>query len=218
MTSKLKSQEEEAALRKWLLEGPDIVIADEAHQIKNGKSQIGSLLAQVKTGSKIALTGSPLSNHLEEYWAMMNWIHPGFLGTLKDFTWSFILPIKDGLYRDSTSEQRKLSQARLLKLKTLLDDKLLRRDLSAIQDVLPPKTEFIVNVPLAPLQRRLYEKLIEIEIWKSQSEKGLFMWINILHYICNHPFTLMVPLFKLGLAHVEIYSDSRPKPERTSRW
>jgi len=186
-------------LRKWLLTGPDIVIADEAHEIKNDKSLIGKLLAQVKTGSRIAMTGSPLSNHLEEYWAMMNWIHPNFLGSLRQFTSIYITPIKDGLYRESSRGERTVSQARLLKLKTVLNDKLLRRDLSVIEADLPKKTEFIVHVPLSPLQRQLYEKLIEEQVWERQGEKGLFKWINILRYICNHPFTLMVCyLFVLG--------------------
>jgi len=179
-------------LRKWLLEGPDIVIADEAHEIKNDKSLIGKLLAEVKTGSRIAMTGSPLSNHLEEYWAMMNWIHPGFLGSLRKFTSEYITPIKDGLYRDSSLGQRTTSQNRLLILKGVLNDKLLRRDLSVIEADLPKKIEFIVHVPLSPLQRQLYEKLIEERVWERQGEKGLFKWINILRYICNHPFTLMV--------------------------
>ena len=57
-------------------QSPDIVIADEAHgEIKNEKSMIGKLLAGVKTTSRIALTVSPLSNHLQEYyWAMIDWI------------------------------------------------------------------------------------------------------------------------------------------------
>jgi SNF2 family DNA or RNA helicase len=197
----VRSEEDAVVLNKWLLEGPDIVIADEAHEIKNEKSMIGKLLAGVKTTSRIALTGSPLSNHLQEYWAMMDWIHPGFLGSLRGFTMNYITPIKDGLYRDSLAEERKFSQKRLLALKTLLDGKLLRRDLSVIEADLPKKTEFIVHVPLSPLQRQLYEKLIEEEVWERQGEKGLFKWINILRYICNHPLTLFVcPV--LGLSDV----------------
>jgi hypothetical protein len=199
LTSKTMSQGQADAMTKWLLEGPDIIIADEAHEIKNDKTQIGKLLAQVKTGSRIALTGSPLSNHLQEYWAMMNWIHPGFLGTLTHFTTTYITPIKDGLYRESNARERKFSQTRLLTLKTVLDDKLLRRDLSVIEADLPPKTEFVINVALAPLQRQLYDKLIEEKVWEGQGEKSLFKWINILLYICNHPLTLMVRVFYLVL-------------------
>jgi SNF2 family DNA or RNA helicase len=181
----------EKDLETWLLDpGPDLVVADEAHAITKETSKITKLLNQVKTGSRIATTGSPLSNHLEEYWAMMNWIHPGFLGTLRQFTGQYILPIKDGLYADSDREQRRTSQSRLLKLKRVLDDKLHRMDLSAIQADLPSKTEFVIYVPLTPLQRKLYEALVNGEQWKSY--RNLFKWVNILRLICNHPYTLMV--------------------------
>lgn len=180
-------------MKTWLRDpGPDLVIADEAHEIKNDKSVIGKLLTQIKTGSRIATTGSPLSNHLKEYWAMMHWIHPGFLGTLQAFTGQYITPIKDGLYADSTPEERKFSQRRLVMLKRLLDDKIHRRDLTAIQTDLPPKTEFVVYVPLTLLQRQLYEGLINDSKWDENNLRHLFKWINILRLICNHPITLKV--------------------------
>jgi SNF2 family DNA or RNA helicase len=95
--------------RKWLLNpGPDIIVADEAHLIKNPKAKISGLFSQIKTGSRIATTGSPLSNHLEEYFWMMEWINPNFLGSLPKFTAQYITPIKNGLYQDSTAPQRKV--------------------------------------------------------------------------------------------------------------
>lgn len=197
-------------LNMWLRDpGPDLVIADEAHEIKNEKSQIGYLLSLMKTGSRIATTGSPLSNHLKEYWAMMNWIHPGFLGSLGGFTAEYIAPIKDGLYADSGQEDRKTSQKRLVMLKRLLDDKIHRLDLTAIQSDLPPKTEFVVYVPLTPLQRRLYEALVKESKWNENNQRYLFKWINILRLICNHPITLKVISSNLSYSYLEIYHRSR---------
>lgn len=167
-------------------------MADEAHQIKNSKSNIGRLLGKIQTGSRVATTGSPLSNHLQEYWAMMNWIHPGFLGTLQEFSAQYIKPIKEGLYADSSYLQRRESQKCLVKLKTVLDDKLHRRDLKVIEADLPPKTEFVIYVPLTQLQRRLYEGLLNKSVWDKTSYKNTFTWINILRLICNHPVTLIV--------------------------
>jgi SNF2 family DNA or RNA helicase len=109
LTAKNTEPEAIEQRRKWLLDpGPDIVIADEAHVIKNPKAQIGELVSQFRTGSRIATTGSPLSNHLEEYFYMMEWINPTFLGSLRDFTTQYITPIKNGLYQDSTAYQRKV--------------------------------------------------------------------------------------------------------------
>jgi|SRR5579862_1123842 len=189
--SKQRTEEHKEKVRKWLLKpGPDLVIADEAHEIKNEKSQIAELLHRIDTGSRIATTGSPLSNHLEEYWAMMNWIHPGFLGKLSKFSQSYIVPIKSGLYADSDRFERQISQRRLYQLKQVLDGKIHRKDLTCIETDLPPKTEFIVYTPLTPMQRQLYEAMINSGMWKVQN--NLFKWINILRLICNHPHTLFV--------------------------
>lgn len=164
--------------------------------IKNEKSQIGGLLKQIRTGSRIATTGSPLSNNLKEYWAMMNWIHQGFLGTLKGFTGNYIEPIRGGLYAESTDAERKESQKRLLKLKGVLKGKIHRMDISVIQSDLPCKTEFIIHVPLSPLQRKLYEGLLNCGF---EGHHQLFKWINILRLVCNHPYILLVQFPVLSL-------------------
>ena len=130
---------------------------------------------------------------------MMHWIHPGFLGTLRAFTSQYITPIQDGLYRDSQHWERRESQRRLVKLKALLKDKIQRRDLTVIQADLPQKTEFVIYTPLTPLQRQLYEALINESGWNMENRRNLFKLINILRLICNHPFTLKVgaPLYNI---------------------
>lgn len=63
--------------RQLLIEkGPTLVICDEAHKLKNHKSGISNILKTIKTSSRIGLTGSPLQNNLEEYWAMVDWVCP----------------------------------------------------------------------------------------------------------------------------------------------
>ena len=185
------TNEQRKELEEWLLDpGADLVVADEAHEIKNKKSKITGLLMRIKTGTRIATTGSPLSNNLKEYWAMMNWIHTGFLGTLRHFTADYIDPIKAGLYGDSTSGDRRVSQRRLVGLKALLSGKIHRCDISVIQTDLPDKAEFVVHVPLTPLQKTLYQGLLKnVDV---EAHGTLFKWINILRLICNHPYALKV--------------------------
>jgi DNA repair and recombination RAD54-like protein len=122
---------------------------------------------------------------------MMNWIHPGFLSSIKSFTLSYIEPIERGLFSDSGAGDRKHSQKVLLRLKGVLDGKILRRDITAIEADLPSKTEFVIYVSLSPLQRQLYEALVKYAGWKREGN-SLFKWINILRLICNHPYTLHV--------------------------
>ena len=68
-----------------LLESPNLVVADEAHEIKNQKSSISQAIVRIQCKSRIALTGSPLSNHLGEYFSLIDWIAPGYLGTRDEF-------------------------------------------------------------------------------------------------------------------------------------
>jgi SNF2 family DNA or RNA helicase len=75
------SQEQHEKVRTELLEMPNIIIADEAHKMKNAKAEITTAAMQFKSASRIALTGSPLANNIEEYHTMIDWVCPNYLGT-----------------------------------------------------------------------------------------------------------------------------------------
>lgn len=67
-----------------LLQGPNIVVADEAHMLKNTEAAVSKAALKFRTKSRIALTGSPLANKLEEYYAMINFVAPGKFFPLVD--------------------------------------------------------------------------------------------------------------------------------------
>lgn len=110
-------------IRQCLLEGPTIVIADEAHKFKNKKSSIGTLMEKIKTKSRIALTGSPLANNLLDYYAMLDWISPGYLGSEEEFKAHYKEPIEAGFYLDSTEGEQRRSLKKLKALKADIDPK-----------------------------------------------------------------------------------------------
>ena len=89
--------------------------------MKNKVSQLSVLLNTIKTPSRIALTGSPLQNNLAEYWSMVNFAVPNFLGNLKEFGNRYINPIENGRFIDSTDEDRRTSR-RYLKFSEKLFD------------------------------------------------------------------------------------------------
>lgn len=95
-----------AAEAKSLLEcTPRVVVADEAHMFKNDRTKLAIAVRRIKCNARIALTGSPLANNLMEYWAIMDWIEEGHLGSKRDFRNEFFLPIEAGNKGQSTRSQ-----------------------------------------------------------------------------------------------------------------
>ncbi|KAF3482405.1 chromatin-remodeling complex ATPase chain isw-1 [Arthroderma uncinatum] len=149
-------------VKRQLLEGPNIIVADEAHKLKNGASDISKTCSMFKSKSRIALTGSPLSNQLIDYYQMINWISPDYLGNLKQFKAKYEEPIREGLYFDSTNWEYRRSRKRLEVLKKVLEPKVNRADISVIQSDLPPKVEFVIVIPVTRLQEETYNQFISM--------------------------------------------------------
>ncbi|KAI5309338.1 hypothetical protein KEM55_003481, partial [Ascosphaera atra] len=177
-------------IREYLLDGPNVIVADEAHKIKNRSSGLAEACSLFRSTSRIALTGSPLSNHLEDYYAMIDWIAPGYLGDFVQFKVKYMEPIEDGLYADSDLRQKRISLKKLAVLKKDLDPKVQRADIAAISDDLPPKAEFVITVPLTALQREAYQVYIEslrLERIDDVAQTRLWDYLAILSLLCNHP-------------------------------
>ncbi len=192
---KAKEKEVSIDLEDILLNGPSLVIADEAHSLKNAKSKISQFANQLKTNSRIALTGSPLNNHLEEYHTMVDWIAPGYLGTAVQFRAKYSEPIEAGLYTDSSASDKRLSVRKLHVLKRDLDPKINRADISAIEKDMPSKTEYFITIPLTDLQEEVYNIYVVsmLQSVNTGSVKGsnanakVFEWIAMLGWLCHHP-------------------------------
>lgn len=73
--------------------GPDILVCDEAHMIKNTRADTTQALKQVKTQRRIALTGSPLQNNLMEYYCVRN-----FYSCCRIICWVILLYVNDPNY------------------------------------------------------------------------------------------------------------------------
>lgn len=117
------THEEHELLKKYLLRGPNIVVADEAHRLKNKTSGTAIWASQFHTTSRIALTGSPLANNLQDYYAMIDWVAPGYLGDAEEFRHYYQQPIEAGTYADSTKSDQRKSLKKLQVLKADIDPK-----------------------------------------------------------------------------------------------
>ncbi|KAL9010123.1 MAG: hypothetical protein Q9173_004912 [Seirophora scorigena] len=175
-----------------LLKQPNIVVADEAHAAKNRSSKLHQILLRFTTGSRIALTGSPLSNNLSEYYALIEWVAPGYLGEHREFVAHYEEPIQQGLYRDSSAYQWRIGLKKLELFKREVQPKVHRADVSVLASRLKGKSEFVIKLALTPLQEKIYQVFVDSMREQYQGSEGphqatLWGWISILRLVCNHP-------------------------------
>lgn len=192
--SLLKQCTKDESIQLILNTAPNLVVADEAHYMKNPKTQTHIATANFKTKSRIALTGSPLANNVEEYHAMINWVAPNYLSDITEFRQEFARPIADGLSVDSLPVQRRKALSRLHALKTTVDPKVHRLTISTLKNDIPPKTEFVLVVPLTPVQKVAYEMSVGPHQNALQGEvinTTIFATVNILGLLCAHPNCLL---------------------------
>ena len=176
--------------KDYLLSGPTIIIADEAHMLRNNSSDINKMVQRFRSKSRIAITGSPLNNDLDEIYEMINWVAPGYLGPREEFKGRFKIPIQSGGYVDSTHAERIRSQKKLKLLMRIIGPKVDRKDITVLKDDLEPKNEFVLKVPLTELQMKSYRMLMDSLLRKKTSQTNtnrVLEWLSVLSLLCNHP-------------------------------
>lgn len=146
--------------------GPDLVVCDEGHLLKNDKKQLNKAVNRVKTMRRIILTGTPLQNDLSEYYCMVQFVKPNLLGTYNEFMTEFVNPITKGQYKNSTEPEVLMMKRRSHILHNLLDGCVQRRDCSVLAPFLPRKQEFAIYIRLTKLQVNLYKVRISPETKK----------------------------------------------------
>ncbi|KAK5664175.1 hypothetical protein OQA88_391 [Cercophora sp. LCS_1] len=140
---------------------PHIVIADEAHTLKNPTTQRHRAAQGFTTMSRIALTGSPLTKNVMDYYSMINWVAPNYLADIAEFIAQFGKPISEGLYADSDSAAKRRSRKLLQVLKDIVSPKVHRRDVRVLEATLPGKKEFIITLCLTDAQMATYGEYLE---------------------------------------------------------
>ena len=171
-----------------LTSGPDLIIADEGHHIKNLKSLLTNQINRLTTKHKICLTGYPLQNNLLEYFCMIDFCYPSYLVNLLRFKSKYALPIRNGSFKNSDDATKLLASRKLHILKNLIAPIVHRVDNKLLRKSLPPKKEFIVCFELTELQEKLYRAFLD---YAGRSYKsGIFAKTTILTRILNHPACL----------------------------
>ncbi|CAF1332409.1 unnamed protein product, partial [Rotaria sordida] len=200
----LKNKKTKAQAYKCLVDpGPDIIVADEGHILKNAQTALAKCLSKIKTYRRIVLTGTPLQNNLIEYYCMVSFIKPNLLGSQQEYINRFVNPIQNGQHRDSSEEDVCLMRRRACVLHELLIGFIDRKDYSLLKDYLPPKFEYIINIQLSDLQTTLYDLYLKQQENHQQQQQQnlstlkkdfksvkLFADYQYLQKIWTHPFLL----------------------------
>jgi superfamily II DNA or RNA helicase len=123
-----------------------LIILDEAQTIKNPKAKVSAIARSLRSQYRLALTGTPVENHLGELWSLLDFAQPGLLGEERHFQRHYRTPIeKDG--------NRLRAQALAQRVAPFL----LRRTKDAVAKDLPPKTEIVEALALDERQRDFYD-------------------------------------------------------------
>ncbi|CAH0407698.1 unnamed protein product [Chilo suppressalis] len=186
--------------------GPDLVICDEGHRIKNSHSNISYALKQMRTKRRVVLTGYPLQNNLLEYWCMVDFVRPNYLGSKTEFCNMFERPIQNGQCIDSTPQDIRLMRYRAHVLHSLLVGFVQRRSHAVLQSTLPQKEEYVLLVRMTPLQRKLYDRFMN-EVVRSTSVPNPLKAFAICCKIWNHPDVLYNFLKKRSEVNAAIEED-----------
>jgi len=161
-----------------------VIVLDEAQNVKNPEAKQSQAVRQLESTFRVALTGTPVENRLQELWSILDFLNPGYLGNRQFFQRRFAMPIEK--YGDVAS----LSQLRSLVQPFIL--RRLKTDREIIQD-LPEKQEMTVFCGLSTEQAKLYQKVVEeslaeIETAGGLQRRGMILALLVkLKQICNHP-------------------------------
>ena len=126
----------------------DCVVLDEAQAIKNPASQTTRAAFRLQAKLRLALSGTPVENRLEELWSLLHFATPGLLGDERAFRDRFAEPIANG--RDGAAAD----------LRARIRPFVLRRTKREVLRELPPRTEVVDHVQLEESERASYDAVL----------------------------------------------------------
>lgn len=160
------------------------VLLDEAQNVKNPDTRQAQAARALTADYRMALTGTPIENHVGDLWSIMDFLNPGLLGTRASFRDRFLRPIQSGIDPTARERLRRASGPFILRR--------VKTDREVIAD-LPEKVEGKVFCPLTREQARLYATVLNglseaLEDASGIARRGLVLAaLTHLKQICNHP-------------------------------
>jgi ATP-dependent DNA helicase len=141
--------------------GWQFIIIDEGHRIKNLDCRLIRELQKFHSANRLLITGTPLQNNLTELWSLLHFLLPTVFDKLSTFeSWFDFSGLKDkSSFQQLLSEERQ--QYLVKSLHAVLKPFLLRRVKTDVETLLPKKREYVLYAPLTPMQRDLYQAILD---------------------------------------------------------
>ncbi|WP_280329256.1 DEAD/DEAH box helicase [Nocardia wallacei] len=156
------------------------VVFDEAQVLKNPRTQVARAARALRADARIALTGTPVENHLDELWALLNLVAPRAFTHKAQFRRRFVRPIHEG------------SERAAIRLRDALEPFVLARKKIQVAAALPSKLHCDVVCDLTEEQQRLYDRLLDQAAAEgfgsgTQRQTRVLAALTALKQVCNHP-------------------------------
>jgi len=124
------------------------VVLDEAQAIKNPDSKTAKAARKLKARHRVALTGTPIENHLSELWSLFSFLAPGFFGSRRRFEETLGKPASAGDVRATETLRRRVKPFVLRRLK------------GEVARDLPPRTDIVLRCPMSLDQKAAYDRTL----------------------------------------------------------
>ena len=179
------------------------IIADEAQAFKNSQTKRSRAMMDLQGDYRMILTGTPIENHLGEFWNLFRFINPGLLGSLQNFNKQFASPIENNGDKDAAR-----------RLKNLIKPFILRRLKTEVLTELPSRTEITVQVDMSDeeialyeaLRRKAVEKLAAADDEPGQKRIKILAEIMRLRRACCHP-KLVMPEVSMTSSKLQAFAE-----------
>lgn len=178
------------------------LVLDEAQVVKNSQTKTAQAIRRIVAGWRVALTGTPIENHLGDLWSLFRAISPGLFGSWERFRERFAAPIE----RDHDPSRREA-------LARLVRPFVLRRTKDQVLQDLPARTEIRLDAELSPEERKLYEQgrlaaLAQLAQGGGDDQRfQILAALTRLRQLACHP-RLVLPDAKVGSAKIEVFLET----------
>ncbi|XP_014664891.1 PREDICTED: DNA repair and recombination protein RAD54B-like [Priapulus caudatus] len=171
----------------------DLIVCDEGHRLKNAAIKTTTLINSLDIRRRIVLTGTPVQNDLQEFFALVDFCNPGVLGSSATFRRVYEEAIVRSRQPGASGEERHVGEARAAELGRLTAEFVMRRTQDVNNRYLPPRVEMVVFCQPSTLQLSIYRQLLQSRAVKSCLKQYdtdgscHLVCISALKKLCNHP-------------------------------